>query len=72
MGYPGERLAFKADCSNNEFDDQTPDFYKRTFVKDWFIDIDLSNSNHSAEYEFAIPVNTNPSSTTFYLGCDLQ
>jgi len=69
--FRGDEICFEANCSSNTFTGDTPDFYKNSYIDDWFSDVDLSNGNHTAMYKFNIPNDASYGEHEFFIGCDL-
>ncbi len=68
---PGDEIYFEANCISNTFDNDDPDFYKNSYIEDWFDDVDLFNGNHTAQYLFTIPDDVTIGTYDFFIGCEL-
>lgn len=70
--FPGDNIVFEANCSQNEFSTDNPDFYDNSYIDDWFDDVDVSNNDHTAHYEFDVPSSATLGEHDFYIGCELS
>ncbi|WP_163324831.1 InlB B-repeat-containing protein [Draconibacterium mangrovi] len=71
-GYPGESVFFTGTCNGTTFNTWSPNIYRNVEIDDWYKDVDLFNSNKTAEYEFEIPNNTPAGVYEFYMGAELS